>query len=139
MHTALSIALVHLASGALALGLYIAQPLHAQSSTEDDPLAASVSHLEESQSILWVDGRSLAEFEGQHAPGAIHLTLDNWDEGFMALLNAWDGSSTIIAYCSSTSRSSSRDIAEKIRRDIGIDTVYYYPGGWPSLQKMLNE
>jgi len=96
--------------------------------------AVSPAQLLEMQEILWVDARSPADFRKRHHPGAIHLTEDKWDEGLANVLVDWDPDRPIVVYCDGNGCESSRMVALRLRKELGVKTIYWLDGGWIALQ-----
>ena len=88
-------------------------------------------------SILWVDARILTAYEGQHYPGAVHLSEDDWDAGLGELLIQWDPDSRVVVYCDGQHCANSRKIAERLRSELGATDIYWLIGGWEVLQEEL--
>lgn len=83
--------------------------------------------------VIWVDGRSLDEFSQGHFAGALHLDFDNWDMGLGKILEKWEPGTGIVVYCEGDGCESSRAIAERLRNELEMDTIYWLTGGWKSL------
>lgn len=100
-----------------------------------DVWAISVESALARESVLWVDARGEAAFAVAHREGAVRLDLDDWDGGLIQVLARWDPESTVIVYCDGHGCESSKAIAEKLRADLGSESVYWLAGGWPALQQ----
>lgn len=85
--------------------------------------------------VLWVDARSQAHYEEGHFPGALLLNEDAWEAGFGALVEVWQPEQTIIVYCDALECRASRDVAARLREELGAENVYHLRGGWPELQR----
>ena len=85
--------------------------------------------------VLWVDGRSETAYQQAHFPGAIHLSLDDWDNGLTRLLESWDGGMQIVVYCDGNGCESSRAIAQRLRDELGEGAAYWLVDGWAVLEK----
>jgi rhodanese-related sulfurtransferase len=79
--------------------------------------------------VLWIDARSLKEYEAEHVPGAILLNLEDWEQLFPRFLDRWRPEEKIVVYCSSTSCELSHEVAERLKTN-GISPVYVLKGGW---------
>lgn len=84
--------------------------------------------------ILWVDARSVEDFETDHVPGAILLNEDIWDDGMGAFLDHWSPETTVVVYCSSDGCQASKHVARRLREEMQIDNIYYLEGGWETWQ-----
>ncbi|MBV8176554.1 MAG: rhodanese-like domain-containing protein [Verrucomicrobia bacterium] len=79
--------------------------------------------------VLWIDARSLKEYEAEHVPGAILLNLEDWEQLFPRFLDQWRPEQKVVVYCSSTSCELSHEVAERLKTN-GISPVYVLKGGW---------
>jgi rhodanese-related sulfurtransferase len=80
--------------------------------------------------VLWVDARSEAEYAAGHIPGALLLNLDQWNGLLPSLLQVWERDRMVVVYCSSISCQASREVAEKLRDEVGLQSVFVLRGGW---------
>jgi rhodanese-related sulfurtransferase len=85
-------------------------------------------------SALWVDVRPEEAFANGHYPGAYNIDPENWMEGVGLLLEAWDPGESIIVYCDGDSCSISREMAYRIRSELGLEPTYWLRGGWEALE-----
>jgi rhodanese-related sulfurtransferase len=83
--------------------------------------------------VIWVDGRSNEDYEESHHEGAIHLNFEFWDEGIGLILEKWEPGTGIVVYCEGRGCESSRAIAERLRNELEMDSIYWLTGGWNSL------
>lgn len=102
-----------------------------------DPYAIGLAEVRAFPEVLWVDGRERGAYERGHHAGAIHLDPGGADygEGLMALLSRWDPSVPVVVYCDDKGCGASRELAEKLRGELGVDSIYWLEGGWESMQK----
>jgi rhodanese-related sulfurtransferase len=115
---------------ALVHGLYLGP---APEEGASDPWSISVTDASSLADPLWVDGRPEDAFEAGHLPGAIRLEFDNWDQALGDFLLEWDPQRTVIVYCSGNGCESSRAIAERLREELGADSIFWLEGGWSAL------
>jgi len=80
-------------------------------------------------SVLWVDARPAEEYQVGHVPGAIKLSLENWDTDLPKFLDQWNPDQKVVVYCSSTSCELSHEVAERLKQN-GVSTVFVLQGGW---------
>lgn len=52
-----------------------------------------------SEPLLWVDSRSFDAYMTQHIPGALNLTLANWDEQIPVFIENCRSRQRIVVYC----------------------------------------
>ena len=80
--------------------------------------------------VIWIDARSIEEYEAGHYSGAIHIDASDWDKGLVALMDIWlDAPRPIVIYCGSEDCSSSRSLADRLRRSIPEGEIYNLKGG----------
>ncbi len=85
---------------------------------------------ERTPDALWIDARPAENFASGSVPGAISLHLDEWETGFIALVDAWDGLRPLVVYCGSADCRASAEVAGRLRRELGAARVYVLRGGW---------
>jgi len=86
--------------------------------------------------VIWVDARSLADYEAGHIPNAVLLNNSNWDDSIYDLMELWlTNPQPIIVYCSSAQCNASKQIAEKLRADLPEAEVNTLKGGWEAWEK----
>lgn len=79
---------------------------------------------------LWVDARTAAAHAQGHVPDSVLLNEDAWDEQLGAFVEAWRPGQGIVVYCDSANCGASRSVAERLRRELGVDNVVVLQGGW---------
>jgi len=94
----------------------------------DDPFARTYLEVAAAP-LIWVDARSPDAFAQEHIPGAINISLDSWESGFVSLLEEWTPDTPIVAYCDGESCQLSREVAERLRQELGVESVYWLEGG----------
>ena len=80
--------------------------------------------------VLWVDARSSVDFSGDHIPGAVRLTEDDWNELLPELLKSWEPNCAVVVYCNSRKCHTSEEVAKRLREEVGLKPVYVLRGGW---------
>jgi rhodanese-related sulfurtransferase len=88
--------------------------------------------LEWGESVIWVDVREREQFDKEHIPGAIPMGSGDWEEGLAALLEAWQPESKTVVYCDAKDCELSKNIADRLRTEAGLENIYYLRGGWPA-------
>jgi rhodanese-related sulfurtransferase len=83
---------------------------------------------------LWVDARSVEDYNRGHLPGALLLNHDNWNEALPQFLRAWRPGRPVIVYCSSAACEDSHTIAGRLRAG-DVTPVHVLHGGWETLRK----
>jgi rhodanese-related sulfurtransferase len=79
---------------------------------------------------IWIDARPEVEFAKEHAPGAILLNEDRWNELLPKMLETWSPEKRVVVYCSSESCGSSREVARRLRKEAQLKNVFVLEGGW---------
>ena len=81
---------------------------------------------------LWIDARPRAEFEQEHIPTALPLTLAEWETNLDAVLDAWKPALPTIVYCGGANCDTSREVALRLKREAQIENLLVLKGGWPA-------
>ena len=84
---------------------------------------------------IWVDARPDEEFARDHAPGALSLNEDRWNELLPQLLAVWSPGKKIVVYCSSLSCNTSREVARRLHKEAQLTDVFVLEGGWEAWLK----
>lgn len=79
---------------------------------------------------LWLDAREPAVYAAGHVPGALALNETEWEAGFGALMEAWDGARPLVVYCGGESCRASEVVARRLKRDLGFENIVVLRGGW---------
>lgn len=94
-----------------------------------------LSEIEGLEAVVWIDARADEDFEEAHLDAALLLNEENWETGFVPLLDVWVPGTPIVVYCSSQSCLRSHHVAERLRDELGVEEVYSLKGGWESLEE----
>lgn len=83
-------------------------------------------------SAPWIiaDARHPREFAKGHIEGAVNLSEEKFDSQVAGLLDKWAPGMKIGVYCDSAGCGSSERVAERLRRDFGLDGVFVLKGDW---------
>lgn len=82
------------------------------------------------KAVLWVDARSQADFEAQHIPGAVWLSAGEWEAGLFEVLERVPEDGWVVVYCGSERCGASREVADRLRDEVGLKRVVVLHGGW---------
>lgn len=85
-------------------------------------------------SVLWIDARSRRDYSSKHIPGAILLNEDEWESLLSGFVEKWQLQHQVIVYCSSSQCRASHGVADRLKRELGIQGVRVLAGGWESLE-----
>lgn len=80
--------------------------------------------------VLWLDARTAQDYASGHIPGAVRLSLDEFDHQLMAVLDVWTPGQPVVVYCGSPACGLSSSVADLLRTEYGFDNVHVLKGGW---------
>lgn len=83
-----------------------------------------------SEEPLWLDARSPEAYDTDHIPEAINLSLDAFDDQIVGFLDVWQPDQRIVIYCDSRQCGASKEVAQRLRDEMGIDNIFVLKGGW---------
>ena len=79
---------------------------------------------------IWVDARTIREFEESHLPGALFFDESDWDTELLELMNIWFiQPRPIVIYCGGEACETSKRIAERLRKSMPKAEIYSLKGG----------
>jgi len=84
--------------------------------------------------VRWIDAREEEAFEQGHLKDAYHLSPANWNTQSGEFFLSLNGGERIVIYCADSSCGSSRQIANRLRNELGIQDVYVLQGGWSAIE-----
>lgn len=82
------------------------------------------------QQVLWVDARAQRDYKEQHIPDAVLLNEDDWESLLPGLLERWQPGLNVVVYCSSSGCRASSSVADRLRQEVGLESVYVLKDGW---------
>ena len=86
------------------------------------------------QGLLWVDARTPREYAKGHIPGAVLLNEDAWHELLPEFLKQWQPDLKVVVYCDSVTCRASSSVADRLRNEMGLESVYVLKDGWEAWQ-----
>jgi rhodanese-related sulfurtransferase len=102
----------------------------------DEPLAAGEVRVNTArmwgETVRWVDARPRARYEAGHIGEAVLLNEDEWDSLVPKFLDDWDPEKAVVVYCDGGGCEASHAVAERLKKDFQIPTVYVLKGGYPA-------
>ena len=104
--------------------------------TPSDGYGRTLAEIADLENAIWVDTRREGAFAAGHYPDAVHLSEDDWDAGLSRILSVWDFEQPLIVYCDGGDCTSSMEYAERLRREMDTDAVFWLQGGWQVLQEI---
>ena len=96
----------------------------------NDPYRKKVSDLQLDE-VLWIDARKKEKYEAKHIPNSLWVDVKNWEEVLSKLFEVFNPGQTIVVYCNKGC-SSSKNLAERLRAELGQENIYYLEGGMDS-------
>jgi rhodanese-related sulfurtransferase len=110
-----------------AVGLWAWQPAPW---TAVDTLKIGAEAAARLESVLWVDARSEQAVAAHPASDAVRLTPAAWEAGIGRLMERWEPGRAIVVYCDGADCGTSREVAQRLRDELGINNVWALDGGW---------
>ena len=95
-------------------------------------LQAGEIYLADAQALnaIWVDARTIKEFEESHLPGALFFHESDWDTGLLELMDTWlMQPRPIVIYCGAEACDTSKRIAKRLRKSLPEAEIYSLRGG----------
>jgi len=86
-------------------------------------------------SVLWIDARSISDYEAEHIPGAVPLNLYNWKKDIATVRAVHIHKKKIVVYCYSARCNSAAKVARRLRKEMGLQNVVVMHGGWETWKK----
>jgi rhodanese-related sulfurtransferase len=80
--------------------------------------------------VLWVDARAASAYQHAHVPGALNLSPGSWDEQVGDFVAAWGPGRRVVVYCDGHGCQVSREVAQRLRDELGLKNVHVLTGGW---------
>jgi len=84
---------------------------------------------------LWVDARNQVDYDEGHVKGAVLVNESLYYIQIANFLQVFNGSQTVLVYCTSEGCDAAHWVAERIRKETGAKDVRVIFGGWESIQK----
>ncbi|CAM2981902.1 rhodanese-like domain-containing protein [Rariglobus hedericola] len=89
--------------------------------------------------VLWIDARAPEIFEKGHIPDARNLASAVWDSQVEAVLQVWKPELRVVVYCDGHGCGASREVAARLKSELGFTTVYVLNGGWDAWRMQYPE
>lgn len=96
---------------------------------------AQTKPLVEAGKAVLIDARPKPVYDAGHIPGAVSLPEGSPVEEFTALQKKYPADAHLVVYCSSTSCSVSKRVADKITQEYGFANVSFMTGGYQEWQQ----
>jgi rhodanese-related sulfurtransferase len=82
--------------------------------------------------ILWVDARPAEAYKRSHIPGAINVTLRDYDNSFRRFADLWRPNRRVVVYCDGGDCRLSAEVAGKLKRSVPESRIEILKGGYPA-------
>lgn len=105
--------------------------IRVESNDKRDPYAKQISEINER--VIWLDARSEEKFQAEHIPAAIHFALKNWESSLEKLFAVYESNLSIVVYCDANCESS-KDVAQRLRKELKVENIFYLEGGFAAWQ-----
>jgi rhodanese-related sulfurtransferase len=79
---------------------------------------------------LFVDARSLENYEDGHIPGAVSLPVGHFDDRFVEFINQYSPDRPIVTYCSGRTCEDSHQLAQLLQ-ETGFTNIKIFIDGFP--------
>ncbi len=94
---------------------------------EKDPYRKKISELS-LEGVLWIDARTKDKYDLRHIPKSLWVDTKDWEDVLARLFEVFEPGQTIVVYCNKGC-ASSRGVAERLRKELGQENIYYLEGG----------
>jgi len=92
---------------------------------------AEAQRLHGKRGVVFVDGRSVAEWQSSHIPGALPLPVDEFDKRFPMLKRKLAKAKVVVTYCHGVTCGLSESLAQLLS-DQGLRNVAVFYEGFPA-------
>ncbi|OAM87823.1 rhodanese-like domain-containing protein [Termitidicoccus mucosus] len=83
---------------------------------------------------LIIDARPAADYAAARIPGALPLESVRWEEQLPRIVEQWRPDAPVLVYCSDEGCGVSRDVARRLKSELGLPGIYVLKGGWRAWQ-----
>ncbi len=81
--------------------------------------------------VLWIDARPQEHYDAGHAPGAVLLNEQHFEEQLFGLLDTLQtNTKPIIIYCAAARCEASRQILTRLKQTLPVENAFVLKGGW---------
>ena len=94
------------------------------------PDAPAARELHATGKVLFVDSRSVADYQAGHIPGAVSLPLGEFEQRIDAFKSRYEPGYPLVAYCSGRSCQDSHLLAQRLF-EVGYENVSVFIDGYP--------
>lgn len=109
--------------------------LHPHKPTRDREGDVSVRVAAGWPAVLWVDARSASAYQRAHVPGAVNLSAGAWEAQIGEFVEAWAPGRRVVVYCDGHGCNASREVAQRLRDELGLPDIHVLTGGWDAWQE----
>lgn len=90
------------------------------------------------QDVIWVDARIPSTDEKKVIPNAISLHENNWDALLPVIVEKMRPAINIVVFCDNAGCGLSRRVADRLRRELGYNNVFWLEGGIEAVTAHIN-
>jgi rhodanese-related sulfurtransferase len=83
---------------------------------------------------LIIDARPAVDHAAARIPGALPLESARWEEQLPRIIEQWRPDAPILVYCGDEACGASRDVARRLKSELGLPGLYVLKGGWRAWQ-----
>lgn len=98
-----------------------------------------LAELPKNSPVIWVDARNQVDYDKAHVKGAILVNENLYYVQIANFLQTFNGSQTVLVYCTSEGCDAAHWVAERIRHETGAKDVRVIFGGWDAIQNSALE
>jgi rhodanese-related sulfurtransferase len=83
---------------------------------------------------LIIDARPAADYARARIPGALPLEPARWEEQLPRVVEQWNPGAPVLVYCGDEGCGASRDVARRLKNELGLTNIHVLKGGWRAWQ-----
>jgi rhodanese-related sulfurtransferase len=83
---------------------------------------------------LIIDARPAADYARARIPGALPLEPARWEEQLPRVVGQWNPGAPVLVYCGDEGCGASRDVARRLKNELGLADIHVLKGGWRAWQ-----
>ena len=84
--------------------------------------------------LIWVDARDAEDYDQGHVKGALNVNEHLYYMQVAKFLDKFDGTQTVLVYCSNEGCDSAQWVAERLRKETTARTIYVIYKGWDAIK-----
>ena len=108
---------------------------HSESPLQPGEIRPATARLWNHQQVLWVDIRPQPRFDSGHIPGALSCPAQQWTTRSSQVLARWSAEQAVVVYGDAGEEAQAHQLSQRMRDQLGFETVYVLKGGWQAWRK----